>query len=118
VTAITGKSGIEGMIIDNDNCEVHNSAGTTQTLDEFQVIGLADPPYSPDISPSDFWFFRWSKDMMKGHQFQNADDVRAFFIDLWSNLDQSTLISVDEGWIARLDEVIPTKGERYATSGI
>jgi hypothetical protein len=52
--------------------------------------------------------------MMKGRQFQSADDLRAFLVDLWSNLDQSTLISVYEGRIARLKEVITTNGEYYS----
>jgi histone-lysine N-methyltransferase SETMAR len=56
VTTITGKSGIEGMMIRMDDCKVHNSARTTQRLEEFQVIRFAHPPYSPDISPCDFWF--------------------------------------------------------------
>jgi hypothetical protein len=110
---MTGKSGIEGMMIHMDNCKVHNPARTTQRLERFHVIRLAHPPYSHDISLCDFWFVGWSKDLMKGHQFQSADDVRAFLVDLWSNLDQSTLISVYEGWIARLEEVIATSGDYY-----
>jgi hypothetical protein len=42
-------------------------------LDEFHVIWFAHPPYSHNISPSDFWFFGCSKGMMKDHQFQSAD---------------------------------------------
>jgi histone-lysine N-methyltransferase SETMAR len=92
VTIITEKSGIEGMMIDMDNHKVHNSARTGQRLDEFQVARLSHPPYSPDISPCDFWFFGWSKGSMKGQQFQGPDDVQAFLVDLWRNLDPNTLI--------------------------
>jgi hypothetical protein len=105
-------------MIHMDNPKVHDSARTTQRLEEFQVIRLAHPPYSPDMSPCDFWFFGWSKDMMKGHRFQSGDDVRAFRVDLSFNLDQSALISGDEGCIARLEEVIATNGEYYSKSGI
>jgi hypothetical protein len=114
VRAITGKSGIEGMMIHMDTCKGHNSASTTQRLEAFQVIRLADPPCSPDISPCDSWFFGWSKDMMKGHQFQSLDDVQAFLVDLSSNSDQSTLISIYNGWTARLEEGIATNGEYYS----
>jgi hypothetical protein len=82
VTAITGKSGIEGMMIHLDNGKVSNSARSTQRLEEFQVIRWANPPHSHDLSPYDFWFVGWSKDMIKGHQFQSADDVQAFPIDV------------------------------------
>jgi histone-lysine N-methyltransferase SETMAR len=118
VVAIMGKSGIEGLMIQTDNCKVHNSGMTSQRLEEFQVIRLAHPPYSPDISPCDFWFVGSSKDMMKCHQFQSADDIRAFLIDFWGNFDQSTPLSISEGWIARLEEVIATNGEYYSPQGI
>jgi hypothetical protein len=118
VRAISGQSGIEGLMIPLDNCKVYNSAKSIQRLEEFQVIRLPLAPYSPDMSPCDFWFFGWSRDTMKGHQFRSADHVRAFLVDLWSNLDQSTLISVYEGWMARLEEVIATNVECYSPSGI
>jgi hypothetical protein len=54
VTAMTRQSGIEGMMRQMDNCKVHNSARTTQRLEEFQVIRLAHPAYSPDVSPCGF----------------------------------------------------------------
>jgi hypothetical protein len=105
-----GESGLEGMMMHMDNCQVRNSGRTSQRLEEFQVIRLVHPPYSPDISPCDFWFFGWSKDMMKGHQFQSPGDIRAFLIDLSSHLDESTLISVYERWIAGLEEAISDTG--------
>jgi hypothetical protein len=82
VTAITGKSGIEGTMVSMGSSQVHDSTRITQRLGEFQVIRLAHPPSSPGISPCDFWLFGWSKHMMKGHQFQSVNDVQAFLVDL------------------------------------
>jgi histone-lysine N-methyltransferase SETMAR len=79
LTSIPEKSGIEGMMIHLDNCKVHNSARTTLQFEDFQVTRLPHPPYSPDISPCDFWFFGWSKEQMRGHKFQGADQVRSFY---------------------------------------
>jgi hypothetical protein len=100
-------------MVDMDSWKVHNSPRTTQRLEEFQVVRFAHRPYSPEISPCDFRFVGWSKGMMKGHQVQGADDVRAFLVDLSSNLDQGHLISVYERWIARLEDVVATNGECY-----
>ena len=80
LTSIPEKSGIEGMMIHLDNCKVHNSARTTPQFQDFQVTRLPHPPYSPDISPCDFWFFGWSKEQMRGHKFQGADQVRSFLL--------------------------------------
>jgi hypothetical protein len=114
VTTIAGESGIELMKIHMDNCKVHNSAKTTERLDEFQITRLPHPAYSRDISPCDFWFFGWTKNELQGKQFQGPDEVRIFLSDLWRDLEQNTLISVYHEWIARLEQVILMNGEYYS----
>ena len=114
VASFPEKSGMEGMMIHLDNCKVHNSRKTTERLDAFQVTRLPHPPYSPDISPCDFWFFGWSKNEMRGRRFHGPDDVRKFLSDLWQNLDSSTLISVYNQWIKRLEQVIAMNGQYYS----
>jgi hypothetical protein len=54
MTVMTRQSGIEGTMIQMENCKVHNSAKTIERLDEFQVTRVPHPPYSPDILPCDF----------------------------------------------------------------
>jgi hypothetical protein len=66
VIAITGKSGIQGKLIHLGNRKGHNSTRTMERLDEFQVTLLPHPPYSLDISSSDFSSFRRGKDAMRG----------------------------------------------------
>jgi hypothetical protein len=66
VIAITGKSGIERMLIHPGDRKVHNSARTMKRFDEFQDTLLPDPPSSLDSSSSDFSSFGWGKDAMRG----------------------------------------------------
>jgi histone-lysine N-methyltransferase SETMAR len=91
----------------------------------FKIFGSPDchivhTPYSPDISPCDFWFFGWSKEQrakskeqMRGHEFHGTDEVRSFLLNLWENLDQNSIISVYREWIERFQQVIRTNGEYY-----
>jgi hypothetical protein len=58
--AITGKSGIERMLIHLGDRKGHNSTRTKKRLDEFQVTLLPHPPHSLDISSSDFSSFSWA----------------------------------------------------------
>jgi histone-lysine N-methyltransferase SETMAR len=114
IKAITKKRTIDEIQIHLDNCKVHNSLMTTQKLQELRVTRLPHPPYSPDISPCDFWFFGWSKEQMRGHSFTGPDQVRKFLLDLWQNLDKNTIISVYNQWIERLQQVIGMNGEYYS----
>jgi hypothetical protein len=49
-----------------------------------------------------------------GHEFQGADEVRSFLLNLWENLDQNSMISVYREWIEKLQQVIRTNGEYYS----
>jgi hypothetical protein len=66
VIVITGKSGIERMLIHLGDRKGHDSTGTMERLDEFQVTLLPHPPYSLDISSCDFFSFSRGKDAMRG----------------------------------------------------
>jgi histone-lysine N-methyltransferase SETMAR len=114
LTSLPETSGIEGMMIHLDNCKVHNSARTTRQFQDFQVTRLPHPPYSPDISPCDFWFFGWSKERIQGHEFHGSDEIRSFLLILSEILDQNPIISVYREWIERLQQVIRTNGEHYS----
>jgi hypothetical protein len=65
VIAITGKSGIERMLIPLRDRKRHNSTRTMERLDELQATLLPHPPYSLDVSSCDFSSFRWGKDTMR-----------------------------------------------------
>jgi hypothetical protein len=41
---------------------------------------LPHPLISPDISPSDSWFFRWNKEQMRAPKFEGADQIRSFLL--------------------------------------
>jgi hypothetical protein len=112
---IPEKNGIKAIMIHLDNCKVGNSARTVLQFDDFQITRLPHPPDSHDISPYDFWFFAWSKDQMRGHEFQGADQIRSFLLYSWRNSDQNSVISVNHELFQRLQQAIRTNGEHYST---
>jgi hypothetical protein len=66
VIAMTGKSGIEHMLIHLGDWKGDNSITTMERLDEFQVTLLSHPPYSLNTSSCDFFSFGRSKEAMRG----------------------------------------------------
>jgi hypothetical protein len=65
VIAITGNSGIEGMLIHPGNRKGHNSIRTMERVDEFQVTLSPHLSYSLNISFRDFSSFIRGKDAMR-----------------------------------------------------
>lgn len=61
-------SGLERIKLLHDNARPHVAESVVTYLDE-KKIGLIDhPPYSPDLSPPDFWLFSYLKSQQDNHE--------------------------------------------------
>ena len=40
------------------------------------MTALSNPPYSPDLIPSDFFKFPWMKKVLKGKRFADVEEVK------------------------------------------
>jgi histone-lysine N-methyltransferase SETMAR len=63
-----------------------------------KIERLAHPPYSPDLSPCDFWFFGSAKTALQNRRFTGADAVIAALTDLLDRVPFEKL----QNWIERL----------------
>ena len=54
-----------------DNCRVHNSVESLKETESAGFKRTPHPPYSPDIAPSDFFLFGYTKHKLKGHSFSD-----------------------------------------------
>ena len=50
---------------------------TMSKLSELGYELLPDPPYSPDLAPSDYWLFADLKNMLEGKRFGSNEEVIA-----------------------------------------
>ena len=64
-------TGVRGIKLLHDNAPAHESATVQEYLKESGLDVLDHPPYSPDLSPCDFWLFLRLKEMMAGHRFES-----------------------------------------------
>jgi hypothetical protein len=85
-------------------------------LDEIRLTRWDHPWYSPDITPSDFWFFGWSKREMNGRAFSSREAVKTFLLEIWARMDSGQLFRVLNEWMKRLEYVIESGGEYYTKS--
>ena len=61
----------------HDNTSSHTSLVVQQFLAEKSIPVITQPPYSPDLAPSDFWLFLTLKMGLKGTRFATMEDIKS-----------------------------------------
>jgi len=108
---VRGKTGARGMALHWDNARSHRSAKAVEAIREVGMIQMPHPPYSPDISPTDFFLFGEIKRQLKGKTFRDSNELLAGIAAITDSINRETREKVFENWIRRLEYVIGSGGE-------
>ena len=96
-----------------DNSKVHNSILTSQ---KYNVLGFKrtpQPPYSPDIAPSDFYLFGFLEEKLKGRVFEDMDELFEAIVEILNSISKERLKKVFYHWIERCQWVAHHNGEYF-----
>ena len=63
-------------ILHHDNAPAHTSHLVQKFLTKHLTAQLQQPPYSPDLTPCDFFLFPKFKKVLKGHRFETTEDIK------------------------------------------
>ncbi len=66
----------KNFILLHDNACPHTSEETVEYLEKVSQEVWKHPPYSPDLSPCDFFAFPLLKTKIRGHRFESLGDVK------------------------------------------
>lgn len=69
---------IRNVILLHDNARPHTAILTRDKLEKMHWEILDHPPYSPDLSPCDFFLFAPMKQSLGGERFENNEDVEEY----------------------------------------
>ena len=64
------------ILLQHDNARPHTARATIDALEMLKFEVLSHPPYSPDLTPSDFHFFPHLKRDLKGTHFTYDYEVK------------------------------------------
>ena len=76
-----------------------------------QITVLEHPAYSPDLAPSDLFLFPKVKEILKGRQFDDIDDIRTNTTATLKAIPQNHFQNCFEGWTRRCHRCIAFHGE-------
>ena len=60
----------------HDSGPLHAPHLVQNFLAKHQITHVTQPPYSPDLAPSDFWLFPKLKSPLKGKRFQTISEIQ------------------------------------------
>ncbi|CAH1979320.1 unnamed protein product [Acanthoscelides obtectus] len=93
-------------ILHNDNASSHTAQKTRQYLTEENVELLDHPPYSPDLSPNDFFTFPKIKNRLHGQRFQSPEEAVDAFKNAVLDLPVNEWNKCFENWFDRMQMCI------------
>jgi hypothetical protein len=70
--------------IENSIC--HNEHQIVDELYRLKILRVPHPPYSPNISPCDFWIFEAFEGKLKDRYLQGPKEILTAFQEFWDNI--------------------------------
>lgn len=103
-------TGLRGIMLHHDNASSHTAARTIEFLASSGVQLLPHPPYSPDLSPCDYFLFPKLKSKLKGIRFESPESAVHAFESLILSVPQSEWANCFSSWFVRMERCIQSNG--------
>jgi len=96
-----------------DSALAHNALSVKTFLTKHKVTLLQHPPYSPDLSPCDFFLnlFPKIKSALRGTRFKSVDAVKTKATELMNKLSEDDLQHCFQQWKIRMERCRDWVGE-------
>jgi [histone H3]-lysine36 N-dimethyltransferase SETMAR len=107
------KSKLSRMLLHWDNASTHKSQETLNFLSTKSVQILKHPPYSPDLSPCDFWLFSKIKNFLKGKIFTCDSELVSAFNNELRKLTKDDFNYCFNLWFKQVDRCLQNNGNYF-----
>ena len=101
----------KGVLFLQDNTQAHIAHCTMCTLQQLSWEVLPNPPYSLDLTPSDFHLFGPLKEFLGGQHFSTDDEVKQAVLGWFCHTDKSFYAEAFQALAKRWDKCINVAGE-------
>jgi transposase len=84
------------------NNSIPNRSKVASKFEQHHIFRLPHPPYSPEISPCEFWLFGLLKGIMKDRKFHSHEEIEEAITVAWDDLTFEDVQSIFYDWMRRL----------------
>ena len=106
-------TGVCGIKLLHDNAPAHKSAMVQEYLKESGLDVLDHPPYSPDLSPCDFWLFPRLKEMLAGHRFESRCVIGSAVYQCLQHIPKEDYWAAFQKWVDRCKMCVEADGAYF-----
>ena len=96
------------MLFHHDNAPSHRASKIQETIDRRSIKVLGHPPYSPDLTPCDFF-----KKILRGRKFDDIPDLQRAVQSAIASLGPCAYKNCFISWVRRCRKCISFKGEYF-----
>ncbi|XP_014487170.1 PREDICTED: putative uncharacterized protein FLJ37770 isoform X2 [Dinoponera quadriceps] len=100
-------------MLHHDNTPSYTSLIVREALTKHNIVTLPQPPYSPDMVPSDFFLFPRIKKNLKRHRFRTIEAVQAASTRCLNSLSVGDFQEAYEDWKKRWQRCIDAGGSYF-----
>ena len=103
---------LSGVHLLHDNASSHKSEVVKSFWASEKVEVLNHPPFSPDLSPCDFFLFPRLKKMLSGNKYTSKNSLGSAIYQCLQQIPKNYL-SAFRDWVKRLQKCVSVKGEYF-----
>ena len=107
------RTSVRGIKLLHDNAPAHKSATVQEYLKESGLDVLNHPPYSPDLSPCDFWLFPRLKEMLAGDRFESYCGIGSAVYQCLQHIPKEDYRAAFRKWINRCIMCVEADGAYF-----
>jgi transposase len=100
-------------MLHHDNAPCHTAVSIIEFLAEKSIPVVSQPPYSPDLSPCDFFLFPRLKNHWKGRHFGTLDNIQSSITDELKGIPAEAFQHCYEQWKQRLLRCVAAQGNYF-----
>ena len=105
-------------ILHHDNAPAYSSLLVRDVLAKTNTTVMPQPPYSPDLAPSDFFLFPKLKKPMKGHRFSTIEEIKTASLIELKAVPQNDYQKFFDDWKKRWHKCIISNGDYFEKDNI
>lgn len=103
----------DNWMLHHDNAPCHTALSITEFLTRKNIPVVPQPPYSPDLSPCDYFLFPKLKETLKGHHFGTIENIKQNVTNHLKDIPVSEFEHCYDEWKNRMKRCVASQGNYF-----